>query len=213
MTPNRPPNMPDTFPQSCPAPPLRITHEPPLVIPQKVDGFSYNTQLLYLWERYFPNALAELDILRRANNYRPRWFTIPDDIGVPVQPYDTYYQQVEVADGSYLWGYEFCSVSALSPSNASTPTTASDLCIQITDSCTGIPIFQDFANGNGCHSDFSSRAVPILLSKPRLILTPGLVNCEIANRTANQITCQLLLMFAEPCRIIDELFRERGQGG
>src|ERR1700679_3819516 len=97
-----------------------------LVIPQKVDGFSYNTELLYLPERYFPNALAEMDVLRRANNYRPRWFTIPDDIGVPVAPYDTYYYQVEVADGSYCWGYQFASLSAIPPGGGSTATTASD---------------------------------------------------------------------------------------
>lgn len=183
----------------------------PLVIPQKVDGFSYNTQLLYLPQRYFPNALAELDILRRANNYRPRWFVIPDDIGVPIAPFDTYYYQIEVADGSYCWGYQFASVSATDQSNNPAATTASDLCIEVTDSCTGIPLFQDFANGLGMHSDFSSRAVPILLSRPRLILAPGLVNVEIANRTANNITCQLLIMFAEPCRLVDEKSLERGR--
>lgn len=183
-----------------------------LVIPQKVDGFSYNTELLYLPERYFPDALAEMDVLRRANNYRPRWFTIPDDIGIPVQPYDTYYYQVEVADGSYCWGYTFASISAIPPGGGSTATTASDICIQATDSCTGIPLFQDFANGFGCRSNFTSRAVPIILSKPRLILSPGLVNVEIANRTPNQITCQLLLLFAEPCKLIEEIMREGDMG-
>jgi hypothetical protein len=184
-----------------------------LIIPQKVDGFSYNTQLLYLPERYFPNALAEMDILRRANNYRPRWFCIPDDLDQPIQPYDTlYYQGVEVADGSYLWGYEFASISAVPPAGGTIATTAADICIQATDACTGVPLFQDFANGAGCNSNFSSRAVPILLSRPRLILTPGLVNVEIANRTANTITCQLLLLFAEPCRLIEEAMLERGIG-
>jgi hypothetical protein len=181
-----------------------------LIIPQKVDGFSYNTQLLYLPERYAPNALAEMDILRRANNYRPRWFTVPDDIGQPVQPFDTYYYEINVADGSYCWGYEFCSVSAIAPNGSPAATTAADICIQATDACTGIPLFQDFANGFGAHSDFSSRFVPIILAKPRLILDPGLVTVEIANRTANQITCQLLLMFAEPCRLIEEAMLERG---
>ena len=80
----------------------------PLVIPQKVDGFSYNTQLLYLPQRYFPNALAELDILRRANNYRPRWFVIPDDIGIPIAPFDTYYYQIEVAGRLSLLGLSVC---------------------------------------------------------------------------------------------------------
>lgn len=180
-----------------------------LIIPQKVDGFSYNTQLLYLPQRYFVNALAEYDILRRANNYRPRWFTIPDDIGLPVQPFDTYYYQDEVSDGSYLVGYQFASVSATAPNNTPAATTASDICVQATDNCTGLPLFQDFANGNGCSSNFTARMGWIMLSRPRLILSPGQFNVEIANRTANTINCQLLMLFAEPCRLIDEAMLER----
>ena len=179
------------------------------MLKQVVDGFSYNTMFNWLPVRYFPNALAQLDILRRAANYRPRWWAIPDDIGQPIQPYDTYYYQCEVSSGSYLWGYMFASVSATDTDLAPVSTTASDILIQVTDSCTGIPLFQDFANGGGNHSDFSSRMVPILLSQPRLILEPGLVNVEIANRTGNLITCQLLLMFAESCRVVNEATVER----
>lgn len=184
----------------------------PIIIPQKVDGFMYNTELLMLPERYFPNALMEMSIIRRANNFRPRWFTIPDDIGEPINPFDTYYFQIEVAEGSYCWGYIFTSVSATF-NGEPVATTAKDLCVQLTDSCTGIPLFQDFANGNGCTSNFSARVPQIVLSKPRLILSPGLVNVEIANTTPNLINAQLLVMFAEPCRIIDEttLARERGR--
>jgi hypothetical protein len=48
-----------------------------------------------------------------------------------------------------------------------------------------------------------------VLSQPRLILNPGLVNVEIANKTPNTITCQLILHFAIPCRIITEEERNR----
>ncbi len=186
--------------------------EQTIVLAQVVDGFTFNTQLLYLPCRYFPNALAQMDILRRAANYRPRWFVVPDDIDQPIQPYDTLYYQIEMAANSYLWGYSFCSVSATAPSGGGpepTETTAADLLIQAVDSCTGVPLFQDFANGGGNHSNFTSRANPIILSQPRLILNPGLVNVEISNRTPNTITCQWLLHFAEPCRIITEEDRER----
>lgn len=176
----------------------------PIYVPQVVDGFSYNSQLLYLANRYWPNALAQMDILRRANNFRPRWFSIPEDIGEPIQPYDTFYQQIEVADGSYLWGYVFSSISALDTTGAPIATTSANLCIQATDSCTGIPLFQDFANGSACSTDFSARMPVIPLSNPRLILKPGQVNVEIANRTANTITCQLAMFFAEPCRITED---------
>ena len=178
--------------------------EATVTLAQVVDGFSYNTQLLYLEDRYFPNALAQLDILRRAANYRPRWFVVPDDIDQPINPYDTLYYQIEVAANSYLWGYQFASLSALNPSGAPVSTSATDLLIQAVDSCTGIPLFQDFANAGGNSSNFTARAVPILLTNPRLILNPGLVNVEISNRTPNTITCQLLMHFAVPCKIITE---------
>ena len=179
------------------------------MLKQVVDGFSYNTMFLWLYERYFPNCLAQLDVLRRAANYRPRWWVIPDDIDQPIQPYDTLYFQVEVSAGSYLWGYAFTTVSALNPSGAPTETAASDILLQLVDSCTGIPLFQDFANGGGNSANFNSRMLPILLSQPRLILEPGLVNVELSNRTANTITCQWLLHFAESCKLIDEDTRQR----
>jgi hypothetical protein len=202
--PNRSLYQPNFSPVGAPA-----QQEPTVTLAQVVDGFTYNTQLLYLPKRYFPNALAQLDILRRAANYRPRWFVVPDDIDQPIQPYDTLYYQIEVASNSYLWGYSFASISATAPGGGSTSTTAADLLIQAVDSCTSVPLFMDFANGAGNHSNFTSRANPIILSEPRLILNPGLVNVEIANRTPNTITCQLLLHFAEPCKIITEEDRVR----
>ena len=181
----------------------------PIILDQVVDGFSYNTSLLYLPNRYWANALAQLDILRRASNFRARWFVIPDDIDQPIQPYDTLYFQIQVAPGSYLWGYQFSSLSATAPGGGGTATTAADILIQAVDSCSGIPLFQDFANGGGCHSNFTARCVPILLTQPRLILDPGLVNVQLSNRTANTISCQLLMHFAVPCRVITEEDRER----
>ena len=178
------------------------------MVKQVVDGFSYNTMLIWQQPRYFPNCLAQLDVLRRAANYRPRWWVVPDDIDQPIQPYDTLYFQIEVSAGSYLWGYSFTTVSALNPSGAPVATTASDILIQAVDACTGIPLFQDFSCGGGNSSNFNARMLPILLSQPRLILEPGLVNVELSNRTANTITCQLLLHFAESCKLINEETRQ-----
>jgi hypothetical protein len=174
-----------------------------------VDGFTYNSSLQYLPCRFFPNALAQLDILRRAANLRARWFVVPDDMNQPVAPFDTLYYQIAVAEGSYLWGYSFASMSATDPNGASIATTASDILVQLVDSCTGVPLGVDFMNGGGLHSTFSARCLPTLLTQPRLILEPGLVNVELSNRTANTITCQLLLHFAEPCRVVEEETRER----
>src|SRR4051812_27203656 len=106
------------------------------MLKQIVDGFSYNTMFLWLYCRFFPNALVQLDVLRRASNYRTRWWVVPDDIDQPIQPYDTLYFQCEVSAGSYLWGGGFSSVSATNPAGQSTETVASDILIQVVDACT-----------------------------------------------------------------------------
>ena len=182
-----------------------------LVVSQVCDGFSYNANNLYLAGRYWPDALAQLDVLRRANNFRARWWVVPDPQNNPVIAADTLYYQLEVSAGSYLWGYNFASLSAVdSTSGAPAETTATDLSIQAVDSCSGVPLFMDFANGGGCRTSCSSGFQPILLTQPRLILEPGLVNIQIANNTTTKnITCQWLLLFAERCRLIDEDERKR----
>lgn len=161
-----------------------------------VDGFMYNTSLLLLANRFFPFALGEMEIVRRANNLRPRWWCIPDDFGEPIQPYDTFQFQVNVAPGSYLFGMMFCVVTPDAP--------VTDMLVSVVDSCTGIPLFNDFVNAGAISSNFNSKNLPVLLTKPRLILEPGLINVEIANRTGSTRNCQLVLMFAEPCRVFQE---------
>jgi len=85
-----------------------LDSDKPVFVPQIVDGFSYNASMLWSPGRFFPNALAQLDILRRAANYRPRWWTIPENIlASPIAPYDTLYYQLNVPDGTYLWGYNY----------------------------------------------------------------------------------------------------------
>lgn len=162
----------------------------------KVDGFMYNTSLLLLPNRFMPFALGEMDFLRRANNYRARWWAIPDDEGEPIAAFDTFQFQVNVSPGSYLWGMMFANITNRDSSG--------NLLISVVDSCTGIPLFNDFVNAQDTHTSNNAKNLPVILSKPRLILAPGLVNVEIANRTSGNINCQLVLMFAEPCRVLDE---------
>lgn len=180
----------------------------------KVDGFMYNTSLLLLPNRFFPFALGELEVLRRANNYRARWYCVPDDmegnptpttpIGTqPIAAYDTFQFQISVSPASYLWGMMFASLTGGS--------LATDLQLSIVDSCTGIPLFNDFASGSVASPRSTiqgvtrnSKALPVPLSKPRLILAPGLVNVEIANTTNAARQCQLVLMFAEPCHVLQD---------
>lgn len=179
------------------------------MLKQIVDGFSYNTSLIYVPGRYYPMALSQLDVLRRAENYRPRWWVVPQEQDTPIDPFSTNDIQIAVAGDSYFWGYSFCVISATDPDGAPTEVAAGDILITATDSCTGIPLFQDFSSGSNNHSDNSARMQPIIPAQPRLILDPGLVDCSLTNKTENTITCQWLLEFAEPCKIVDERERER----
>lgn len=164
------------------------------MLPNIVDGFTLNAALLYLPKRFFPNALAQLDVLRRAANYRPRWYCVPDDFNQPVAAYDTLQYQIQVVPGSYLWGMNWTVLDG----------ELSDLYIQITDSCTEIPLGSDFQAGAAFRPSGASQLWPRILGQPRLILEPGLVNVEIANTQASSRQCQLLLHFAEPCQQLEE---------
>ena len=175
----------------------------PRALRAKVDGFMYNSCLLYLPNRFMPAALTQLETLRRAQNFRARWFCIPDAQAEPIAAYDTFQYQVNIAPGSYLWGMMFNNLTA--------PNINSDLLISVVDACTGIPLFNDFVNATiaspgaaGAPPTLTSRNLPVLLTQPRLVLEPGLVDVEIANQTNGSRTCQLVLMFAEPCRVFEE---------
>lgn len=173
-----------------------------LTVKPIVDGFMWNTNLLILPNRFGPDALMELEILRRAHNYRARWWCIPDDEGQPIAAYDTFQFQVEVSPGSYLWGMMFAMTPGEDVAPPAPPVT--NMLASVVDSCTGIPLFNDFLNCGNLAPTFNSKLLPVIMTKPRLILAPGLVNVEIANRTNAAMTCQLLLMFAEPCRVFEE---------
>jgi hypothetical protein len=172
---------------------------------QILDGFSYNPNLLYLPNRFWPNALAQLDPLRRAKNYRPRWIVVPET-GEAIDAYDTLFFQFQIPEGCWLWGYNFNSAGAdpvnLPPANFN---------LKLTDACTGVSLFQDYANGAGCAAGqgsgsvvSKSKCVPVLLSQPRPIVGSGKIDAAIENSSTVAATCQWLLHFAEPCAMIDE---------
>lgn len=165
------------------------------MLPNVIDGFALNSGLLFLPKRWFPNALAQLDVLRRAANYRPRWYCVPDGINFTeaIAAYSTLQFQVQVVPGSYLLGFNWFVLDG----------ELSDFWIQVTDSCTEIPLSSDFQSGAGFRPSGASQLWPRLLGQPRLILEPGLLNVELANTTASARQCQLLLHFAEPCQEIE----------
>lgn len=175
-----------------------------------LDGFSLNLNIRYLPYHYTAACLSQSEVLRRANLYRARWVAMPDDLNTPIPAYDTFEGQIKVVPGAYLWGFQCNQFNA-----AFALVAAADAIVQVTDACTGIPLFSDYAAGSG-FSNFSAAAgtdarggiAPHLLTQPRLIMEPGLLNVEIANRATTALRCQLLLFFAEPCVVIgDEMIK------
>jgi hypothetical protein len=169
-----------------------------------VDAFTMNPVTRYYPGQFYAGALAQMEVLRRANLFRPRWFVIPDDFNQPLTPYGTLEYQIKVGPASYLWGYRFVQVNAdwgeVEPAN---------VFLQMTDSCTGIPLLSEFVGGKSAAlyqtaPQNRGSQVPYLLTQPRLILEPGLVNVELSSTSAEDVSCQLLVLFAEPCSMVDE---------
>jgi hypothetical protein len=179
---------------------------PPPETSPLMDGFLYNPALRFATPYdYYPTALGGLEILRRTALYRPRWYVIPDSINQPIAAYDTLEYQVSLTAGSYLWGYQFTQL--VLEQSTFVVVAGDDMLVQITDACTGIPLFSDFVIDFGLlvpSGNALGRPIPNLLPAPRLVLEPGLLNVEIANRSSGSITCQLLLLTAEPCTVMGE---------
>ncbi len=171
-------------------------------LPSIIDGFTLNPSIRYRPGWYTPSALGSLDVLRRANTYRPKWYIIPDDEHATIPAYQTLEYQFRVTPRSYVWGFILNQFSA-----AFAPVAATDVWLQITDTCNGIPLFLDFASGHGFQTnqatptDQRNAMLPYLLTQPRLILEPGLLNVELANTAAVAIRPQLLIFTAEPCEV------------
>lgn len=174
-----------------------------------VDGFTYSASMLYLPTTYRVLALAQMEVLRRANSYRARQWCCPSSLQDPIAAYDQNEYQIQVTAGSYLWGLTFTAPSTL---NEELENAASYAHIQITDACTETPLFSDYVRGEILQPSTANTARnPLVLAQPLLIGEPGLLNVEIYNRADQELNCQLVLFFAEPKvtpqNITDELVR------
>lgn len=179
-----------------------------------VDGFQYNLFLRNFPENYYPLALSQLEPFRRARGYRPRWYTVPDaDTLATIPPYGAVEEQIRIAPGSWLWGMSVtvrgAAFGVADPSGV--------LAIQITDGSTGLKLFSDFMSAGFIWTQGWGPAPPYLwidnspyiLSQPRPIVEPGLVNVEIAD-TLGPLPgwgiqqAQLVLYCMEPAIVIEE---------
>lgn len=172
-------------------------------LPSIIDGFTLNPAIRYRPGYYIASALGSLDVLRRANTYRPKWYVVPDEEHATIAAYQTFEYQLRVTPRSYVWGliFNLYNPATFAPINATTAW------FQITDSCNGIPFFSDFARGMGFQTlqatptDQRNAMLPHLLTQPRLILEPGLLSVDIANTDSVAIRPQLIIFTAEPCEV------------
>jgi hypothetical protein len=173
-------------------------------LPSVIDAFTLNPTIRYRPGYYMASALGSMDVLRRANTYRPKWYVLPDDQDSTIPAYQTLEYQLRVTPRSYVWGLivnQFALVAPFAQANAD------DIWLQITDTCNGIPFFSDFVRGRGFQTlqgtptDQRNAMLPYLFTQPRLVLEPGLLAVEMANTSATAIRPQIIIFTAEPCEV------------
>lgn len=183
-----------------------------------VDGFTYSCSQLLLPTTSRSSALAQFDVLRRANSFRLREYAIPDNQDATINAYSQLENQIVSLAGAYLYGAIF---SVQTTGNLTTLPIAQApgfIHIQITDSCTESPLLSDYTYGSlfvpstGLATGGAVRN-PFLFTQPMLLGEPAHLDVELYNRASVSITCQLVLLIAEPMlsiREMRELLRREG---
>jgi hypothetical protein len=170
------------------------------------DGFTHSSSLLYLSSRYRAHALAQLEVLRRARSYRHLVRCVPDNLLEPIPAFSQIEQQVHVEPGTYLIGL----LLSAGVGNGIYSGSENMVHFNIVDSCTKTPLASEYTFGNTLTPAFRN---PHLLSAPRLIDEPGLLNCECYVRAPTPLFVQLCLFFATPSLLPWEAAAYYGQGG
>lgn len=184
-----------------------------------VDGFCYAARMMDTPYMYQTSALESLDTLRRAKNFVPRIYALPDITNGPLANYSNFTGQVRVVDGSYLWAV---SLGVFIDDNIGPPfafdrsfpsvgQNGQRYFISVRDEGSGVPIFSDWVSETNLFvptddsSDnrvFYSILAPMPLSSPRPILAPGVLTVNISftfTYAVASVTPQVLLYCAEPC--------------
>ncbi len=150
-----------------------------------IDGFLYNTNYRMLYGYYPTAALQAIDSIRRANNYQPRYFVVPEDLNAQVPAFGVHEYQVSCKSGSIVWGYSFFSSSGLFSFN-------------IFDANTG-RLGSDNIIGSGTSTALYEG--PIIFPSPYVVPDPGLLAVEIGSLSSiasTPTTLQLVLFAIEP---------------
>jgi hypothetical protein len=166
-----------------------------------IDGFSYSLYRIYSPFWYEANALGQLEALRKSGRYRSREYCVPEDPNELIQGYDSTEIQVKIVPGSFLFGWRYASYDSGQLGNGG------QILVKMVEGGTGIPFSQEFiyAGNMGSQIQFGPNrpGQPILMTQPRLITAPGWISVEFANSSPDPSTCQLILMCAEPCEVVE----------
>lgn len=168
------------------------------------DGFTLGQIFRPLPQRALPYSLGQMDILRRASAYRPKWFALPENMyplyatpTVVVPAYGHWFGQIRVVPGSYLWGFAGHIPESL----------LGKLWLKVSESKVDVDLFQDLVGTSFTNTQLSTLTpTPVyhVLPFPRVIMGHGLVDVDIANSGASDASgFQIMLMFAELCEIIE----------
>lgn len=179
--------------------------------PQIVDGFCYsglfglrpNNHLSWYWR-----CLAHMEDLRlAADSYRPRQWVVPKNFtdqnnpnAANIAPGKTVFYEFLVKPGSWLWGMQFAVLN---------DTQSQSVFSVVVRQGSELPFLDRVMTASGIFAgspiDPFNTLQPSasLLPAPRLILEPAQIHCEVSNdsdpaNTENAVSCQLLLLFAEP---------------
>lgn len=188
--------------------------------PQIIDGFCYSglfgTRPLNGLSWYW-SCLANMEELRlAADSYRPRWWVVPknftnaaNDNSANIEAGKTTFYEFQVKPGSWLWGLQFCARIEgddfpIEDSNAKFSVMirqGSDLpFMDRVMACSGI-----YASDSATGAAFNTLKPQVdLLPQPRLTIPPAQLHVELSNdldpaRADDfSVSCQLILLFAEP---------------
>jgi len=185
--------------------------------PQILDGFCYSglfgTRPLNGLNWYWA-CLNNLEDLRlAADSYRPRHWVVPKNFLEPantnsanIEPGKTVFYEFQVKEGSWLWGMQFCARVTIDEEFDEFSNTHFSIVVR-----QGVDLpFMDrpvvassIYNGNSADPFNTLKPQVNLLPVPRLIIPPAQLHVEISNDadpadTDFAVSCQLVLLFAEP---------------
>ena len=147
------------------------------------------------------------DLRLAADSYKPRWWTVPKNFldqantnNTNIAPGKTSFLEFQVKEGSWLWGLQFAVFNdQLDQSLFS---------VMIRQG-SEMPFFDRVMTASGIYEGnpvdpFNTLLPPVsLFPEPRLILPPTQLHVELSNDAnpgdvESSVSCQLLLLFAEP---------------